>query len=320
MAGLYPAIEPDDAGLLDVGDGQLVYWETCGRPEGRPALVLHGGPGSGCTPRQRRLFDPERYRVILFDQRGCGRSSPHASEPDVDLSTNTTWRLVADIERLREHLGVDRWLVLGGSWGSALALAYAERHPDHATELVLWGASPERRVDLDRLFRGGLEPFFPQQWEQLIEALPPDDRDGDPVEAVHRLLFDPDPEVRRRAALAWCMWESATPDWPPTAGLDERYEDPRFALAFARLVTHYVRHDAWLDDGALLRDAGALAGIPGAIVNGRFDLQSPLGGAWALHRAWPLADLVIVEDAGHSYTHHGITAELVRATDRFARR
>jgi proline iminopeptidase len=318
VAGLYPAIEPDDTGLLDVGDGQLVYWETCGRPDGRPALVLHGGPGSGCTPRQRRLFDPNRYRVILFDQRGCGRSSPHASEPEADLSTNTTWHLVADIERLREHLGVDQWLVLGGSWGSVLALAYAERHPDRVTQLVLWGASPGRREDDDRLFRGGLEPYFPQQWEELIEALPASDRGGDPVEAVHRLLFDPDSEVRRRAALAWCTWESVTPDWPPTPGLDERYEDPSFALAFARLVTHYVRHDMWLDDGALLRDAGALAGIPGAIVNGRFDLQSPLGGAWALHRAWPLAELVIVEDAGHGYTHLGITEELVRATDRFA--
>jgi len=318
VTDLYPPIEPDARGMLDVGEGQLVYWESCGNPAGRPALVLHGGPGSGCTPRQRRLFDPDRYRVVLFDQRGCGRSSPHASEPGADLSTNTTWHLVADIERMREHLGVDRWLVLGGSWGSDLALAYAERYPDRVTELVLWGASPGRREDLDRLFRGGLEPFFPQQWEQLIEALPPNDRGGDPVDAVHRLLFDPDPEVRRSAATAWCMWESVTPDWPPTPGLDERYEDPRFALAFSRLVTHYVRHDLWLEDGALLRGAGALAGIPGVIVNGRFDLQSPLGGAWALHRAWPAADLVIVEDAGHGYTHHGITAELVRATDRFA--
>ena len=318
VPGLYPAIQPEHTGLLDVGDGQLVYWETCGRQDGRPALVLHGGPGSGCTPRQRRLFDPDRYRVILFDQRGCGRSAPHASEPDVDLSVNTTRHLVADIERVREHLGVDRWLVLGGSWGSALALAYAERHPDRVTELVLWGASPARRRDLDLLFRGGLSIFLPEQWERLLDALPAADREGDAVEAIHRLLFDEDPEVRRRAALAWCTWESATLDWPPTGGLDERYEDPVFALAFARLVTHYVRHDLWLEDGVLLRDAGGLAGIPGAIVNGRFDLQSPLGGAWAIHRAWPAAELVVVGDAGHAYDHPLITRELVRATDRFA--
>jgi proline iminopeptidase len=319
VAGLYPAIEPHDSGLLDVGDGQLVYWETCGNPDGRPALVLHGGPGSGCTPWQRRLFDPDRYRVVLFDQRGCGRSSPHAGEPDVDLSVNTTWHLVADIERLREHLGIERWLALGGSWGSDLALAYAERHPQRVSAIVLWGASPARRRDLDLLFRGGLSIFFPEQWERLLDALPAADRDGDAVEAIHRLLFDDDPEVRRLAALAWCTWESVTPDWPPTGGLDERYEDPRFALAFARLVTHYVRNDLWLEDGALLRDAGALAGIPGVIVNGRFDLQSPLGGAWALHRAWPRGELVIVEDAGHAASHPGVTAELVRATDRFAR-
>jgi proline iminopeptidase len=319
MSGLFPPIEADRHGMLDVGDGQLVYWETCGNPRGKPALVLHGGPGSGCTPWQRRWFDPDAYRVVLFDQRGCGRSTPHASEPGADLAANTTWHLVEDIERLRTALGIDRWLVLGGSWGSELALAYAERYPRRVTELVLWGASPGRRRDLDWLFRGGLSLLFPAQWEALLEALPAADRDGDPAEAMHRLLVDADPEVRQRAALAWCTWESVTPDWPPTPGLDERYQDPAFALAFARLVTHYVRHDLWLEDGALIRDAGALRGIPGVIVNGRFDLQSPLGAAWAIHRAWPSSDLVVVENAGHAASHPGITGELVRATDRFAR-
>ena len=317
MSGLYPEIEPFEHGMLEVGDGHSIYWEACGNPDGKPAVVLHGGPGSGRSTRMRRLFDPDAYRVILFDQRGCGRSTPHASEPDADLSTNTTWHLVADIERLREHLGLGRWLVFGGSWGSELALAYAERHPDRATELVLWGVPTAGRADFDWLFRGGLGRFLPEQWERLLDALPETDREGDPVEAFHRLLFDDDAEVRRRAALAWCTWESASPDWPPTEGLDSRFEDPAFALAFARLVTHYARHDAWLEDGQLLRDAGSLVSIPGAIVNGRFDLQAPLGGAWALHRVWPAAELVVVDEAGHAYDHPGITEALVSATDRF---
>jgi proline iminopeptidase len=315
MIGLYPEIEPFEHGMLEVGDGQSLYWETCGNPDGRPAVVLHGGPGSGRSTRMRRLFDPDAYRVVLFDQRGCGRSTPHASEPDADLSTNTTWHLVADFERLREHLGVDRWLVFGGSWGSDLALAYAERHPDRVTELVLWGVPTSGRADFDWLFRGGLGRFLPEQWERLLDALP--DRETDPVDAFHRLLFDPDAGVRRRAALAWCTWESASPDWPPSDGLDSRFEDPAFALAFARLVTHYAAHDAWLEDGQLLRDAGALAGIPGVIVNGRFDLQAPLGGAWALQRMWPAAELVVVDEAGHAYDHPDITEALVRATDGF---
>ncbi len=314
---LYPKIEPFEHGMLEVGDGHSIYWEACGNPDGKPAVVLHGGPGSGRSTRMRRLFDPVAYRVTLFDQRGCGRSTPHASEPDADLSTNTTPHLLADIERLREHLGVDRWLVFGGSWGSELALVYAERQPDRVTELVLWGVPTSGRADFDWLFRGGLGRFLPEQWERLLDALP--EREADPVEAFHRLLFDPDAEVRRRAALAWCTWESASPDWPPTDGLASRFEDPVFALAFARLVTHYAAHDAWLEDGQLLHEAGALAGIPGVIVNGRFDLQAPLGGAWALHRVWPDADLVVVDGAGHAYDHPGITEALVRATDRFAR-
>lgn len=300
-----------------MGDGNLVYWEVCGNPVGKPAIVLHGGPGSGCTPRQRWLFDPRGYRVVLFDQRNCGRSTPHASAPDTDLASNTTPNLVADIERLRQHLHVDRWLVFGGSWGSVLALAYAERHPDRVTEMVLWGVATGRRKEFDWLFRGGAAAFFPEQWERLRAAVPIAKQGSDLVEAYHELLHGPDPDLRRLAALEWCTWESATLSWPPTTGLDERFTDPAFAMAFARLVTHYVRHDAWPGDGDLLRGAGALADIPGVLVNGRFDLQAPLASAWQLHRVWSRSELV-VDDAGHALDHSGITEALSRATDRFA--
>lgn len=320
MTRIYPQIEPYDHGLLVVGDGHLLYWETCGNPHGKPALVLHGGPGSGCSPWHRRLFDPAAYRFVLFDQRGCGRSTPHASAPDADLATNTTQHLIADIELLREHLDVDRWLVLGGSWGSTLALAYAEQHLDRVTELVLFGVTTGRHSEFDWTFRGGLAVFFPEQWDRLRAGAPADARDGDIVEAYSRLLHDPDPTVRKRAAEAWCTWESATPDWPPTTGLARRFTDPAYALAFARIVTHYVRHNAWLEDGILLRGADALAGIPGILVNGRFDVQAPIANAWALKRVWPRAELVIVDDAGHAADSPAITRELVRATDRFVSR
>jgi proline iminopeptidase len=318
VTDLYPEIEPYDHGLLDAGDGNLVYWETCGNPRGKPAVVLHGGPGSGCTDWHRRLFDPAAYRVVLFDQRGCGRSTPHASDPDVDLASNTTWSLVADIELLRRHLGIDRWLVAGGSWGSTLALAYAERHPDRVTEMILFGVTTGRRAELDWLFRDGLGVLFPEQWERRRVAAGAAESDGDIVEAYHRLLHDPDSAVRAQAALEWCIWESATPAWPPTSGLMTRFEDPRFRLGFARLVTHYVRHDMWLEDACLLRDADTLTEIPGILVHGRFDLQAPIANAWELKRAWPRAELIVVDDAGHVASHAGITRELIRATDRFA--
>lgn len=318
MTGLNPEIEPYEHGMLEVGDGNLVYWETCGNPRGKPAVVLHGGPGSGCVSWHRRLFDPRAYRVVLFDQRNCGRSTPHASAPDTDLASNTTSNLIADVELLRQRLGVDRWLVFGGSWGSTLALVYAEKYPDRVTEMILFGVTTGRRKEFDWLFRGGVAVFFPQEWERLCTNLPVDDRHGDVVEAYHRLLHDPDPAARRRAAREWCMWESATPAWPPTHGLAPRFTDPTFAMAFARLVTHYVRHNAWLEDGRLLRDAELLAGIPGILLNGRFDFQAPVGNAWELKRAWPRAELVVVEDAGHSPDNAGITRALIRACDRFA--
>ncbi len=320
MNGLYPEIEPDHRGALDVGDGQRVYWETSGNPEGKPAVVVHGGPGSGCTAWHRRLFDPSAFRLVLFDQRGCGRSTPHASEPDIDLSTNTTQHLVADMECVRGHLGVDRWLVWGGSWGSTLGLAYAEAHPDRVTEMVLWGITTGRRAEADWWFRGGVAPLFPAQWESLCEGVPPAEREGDIVAAYARLLRDPDAAVRRRAAIAWCSWESATLGWPPESHLDSRYEDPAFALAFSRLVTHYVGHDDFLEDGVLLREAATLAEIPGTLVQGRFDLMAPIANAWELAKAWPRAELVVATGAGHAPDEPALTRELIRATDRAAAR
>ncbi|HKV44935.1 MAG TPA: prolyl aminopeptidase [bacterium] len=318
MTDLYPEIEPYDRGMLEVDDGNLVYWETCGSPGGKPTVVLHGGPGSGCTDWHRRLFEPNVYRIVLFDQRGCGRSTPHASAPDTDLANNTTLNLTADIERLRQHLEIDRWLVLGGSWGSTLALAYSERYPDRVTEMILSGVTTGRRKEFDWWFRGGAAVLLPAQWERLRAAVPVGERDGDIVEAYHRLLHDPDPAVRERAAVEWCTWESATPAWPPAPRLSPRFTDPAFAMAFARLVTHYVRHNAWLEEGRLLLGAASLAGISGILVHGRFDLQAPIAWAWDLKRAWPRAELMVVDNAAHAADNPGITQALVRATDRFA--
>jgi proline iminopeptidase len=312
MPQLYPEVEPYDHGTLDVGGGNVIYWESCGNPAGKPALVLHGGPGSGCSPWFRRLFDPRAYRIVLFDQRNCGRSRPHAAEATTDLGANTTQHLVQDIELLRGHLDVERWLVIGGSWGSALSLAYAEAHPDRVTELVLFGVTTGRRSEVDWLFRGGVARFFPEQWARLAQGR----RDDEVVEAYSRLLDDLDPEVRRRAAFEWCRFESATPHWPPHEGLDRRFQNPAYALAFARIVTHFVLHHLFLEDGVLLRNAGSLAKIPGVLINGRFDFQSPISNAWAMHQAWRGSQLVIVDEAGHSADAR-IGGEIVRATDRF---
>jgi len=318
--GLFPEIEPHDRGALAVGDGNAMYWEVCGNPAGKPVVVLHGGPGSGCSPWHRRLFDPDVYRVVLFDQRGCGRSTPHASNPRTGLATNTTVHLLADIELLRERLKIARWMVAGGSWGSTLALAYAEAHPERVTGMLLWGVTTGRREEFDWLFRGGVARFFPGPWERLREAVPPGAEGGELVEVYLRLLNDADSAVRQRAAFEWCMWESATPAWPPVHGLAPRFRDPVFAMAFARIVTHYVSHNAWLEDGSLLRGAASLAGVPCVLVNGRFDFQAPIANAWALERAWPGAELVVVEDAGHAATEPALTAELVSAADRLASR
>jgi proline iminopeptidase len=232
MMEMYPAIEPYASGLLAVGDGQRIYWESCGISAGKPAVVLHGGPGSGCTPWLRRFFDPSAYRLTLFDQRNCGRSAPHAGDPETSLAQNTTDHLIADIERLRQFLRIERWLVFGGSWGSTLALAYAERYPARVTEMILFGVTTGRHEEMDWLFRGGVARFFPEQWERLRAGAPEAVGDSDVVAAYARRLNDPDPLIRTRAAKDWCLWESATPAWPPTQGLAKRFTDPRYALTF----------------------------------------------------------------------------------------
>jgi proline iminopeptidase len=256
---------------------------------------------------------------VLFDQRNCGRSTPGAAAIDTVLSNNTTANLVGDIERLRQHLGIERWLVLGGSWGSTLGLAYAEAHPQRVSQMVLFGVTTGRHSEVDWLFRGGASLFFPEEWKRLCATCPPDATEGDVVKAYYGQLNDPDIAVRQRAADAWCLWESATPCWPPRAGLAPRFTDPAYALTYARIVTHYVQHNLWLEDGVLLRNAGALAGIPGILINGRCDFQAPLANASALRSVWPRAELIVVDDAGHAAADPGIAAEIVRATQQFAR-
>ncbi|MGI8683690.1 MAG: prolyl aminopeptidase [Acidimicrobiales bacterium] len=316
MTGLYPDIEPHDSGMLEVGDGNLVYWEACGNPAGKAAVVLHGGPGAGCTTRHRRLFDPERYRIVLLDQRGCGRSLPHAADIATDLATNTTPHLVADLEALRSHLGVDRWLVHGASWGSTLALAYAQAHPACVTEIVLAAVTMTRPGEIAWLYHGAGR-FFPEAWERFRAGAGDLAGDGDLVTAYHRLLADPDPTVRVAAAEDWCAWEDAVLGEPAPARPHPPWDDPRFRMAFARLVTHYFHHRAWLDDGQLLRHAGRLSAIPGRLVHGRLDISAPLVTAWELARAWPGCELTVL-DAGHALTGPGMSETVVAATDRFA--
>ena len=315
MPRRYPSIEPHEHGMLDAGDGQRLYWEVCGNPAGKPAVVLHGGPGSGCSPEMRSLFDPARYRIVLFDQRGAGRSRPHASDPAADLAVNTTHHLVADIERLREHLAVTRWLVYGRSWGSTLALAYAERFPHRVSEVVLAAVGMTRRAEVQWLCRG-VGAFFPAAWEAFRSALPAADRDGDLAAAYARLLADPDPGVHHRAARAWCDWEEAIVSAESGGRPNPRYDDPRFRLGFARVVTHYFSHAAWLADDELLAGAGRLAGIPGVLIHGQLDVSGPPRTAWLLARAWPGSELVIVPAAGH--TSDALGDRVVVATDAFA--
>jgi proline iminopeptidase len=313
----YPPIEPYAHGLLDVGDGNTIYWECCGNFEGMPALVVHGGPGAGCTPGQRRTFDPARYRTILFDQRGCGRSRPHASDPAVEMRHNTTEHLLRDMERLREHLHVDKWLLCGGSWGVTLALAYAERHRERVSALVLLSVTSTRRSEIEWLY-GGVSRFFPEAYERFREGA--GNPDGDIVAAYASLMEHPDRAVRERAAADWCAWEDAVISLESNGRpgvYSARVDDAR--LAFVRICAHYFAHAAWLEEGALIRDAGRLAGIPGVLLHGRNDLGGPVITAWELARAWPGAELTVIEDSGHTGSA-AMERELLRAADRFADR
>lgn len=313
MRTLYPEIEPFDSGHLDVGDGHRVYWERVGRAGGKPAIFLHGGPGGGCSPESRRLFDPERYDVLLFDQRGCGRSVPHAS-----LDANTTWHLVADIERLRVMMGVERWLVLGGSWGATLALAYAQHHPQHVSELIVRGVFTLRKCEVDWLYQSGADRFFPDKWERFVAPVDPARR-GNLVSAYRDLLTSSDLAVRTAAAHAWSVWEGEISRLLPNPGLVASYGETEFALAFARLENHYMLHGGWLEAGQLLRDATRLSGIPGVIVQGRYDMVCYPETAWKLHQVWKDSRLEIVEAAGHSGDEPGIRDAVIRAADMFAR-
>jgi proline iminopeptidase len=315
LRDLYPSIEPYDTGTLDVGDGNHIYWEACGNPHGAPAVALHGGPGSGCVPGMRRPFNPDAYRVILFDQRGCGRSTPHAGNPDVDLSTNTTDHLIADIELLREYLGVDRWVVVGWSWGTTLALAYAQTHPDRVTAMVLTAVTTTSPSDVAWITRD-VGRLFPESWARFRDALADADRDGSIVDGYVRLLIDPDPQIRSKAARDWCDWEQSHVNLGPEPRPNPRYADPAFRMCFARLVTHYWGHAAWRAEGELLAGVDRIAHIPAVLIHGRLDLSCPPDIAWKLAKAWPAADLHIVHDAGHS-AGGAISSHVIDALDRF---
>ena len=319
MRQLYPALGPNRHGMLDVGDGQSIYWEECGNPIGKPVVFLHGGPGAGCSPVHRQLFDPAQYRVVLLDQRNCGRSKPHASDPAVDLSTNTTWHLVEDLEQLREHLSIDRWQVFGGSWGSALALAYAQTHPARVTELVLRGIFTLRTSEIDWFYEGGAANLLPDLWEKYIKPLPEQSQQrGKYVETFSRLLAHRDPSVHLPAAVAWATWEAASVTLLPRTDLIERYADPTYALALARIENHYFTHGGWFNDAQLIRDAVSLSEIPTVIVQGRYDLCTPAVTAWDLHRALPSATFHMIDDAGHAFDEPGILDALIATTDRLA--
>ena len=309
---LYPPIEPYASGHLDVGDGHALYWELCGTPGAKPAVFLHGGPGAGFGPDHRRAFDPARYQVLLFDQRGCGRSTPYAS-----LEANTTWHLVADVERLRRLAGVDRWLVFGGSWGSTLALAYAQTHPERVSELVLRGIFGCRREEIGWYYQEGASWLFPDLWEGFVAPIPPEER-HDLVAAYRRRLTSDDAAVRLEAALAWSLWEGRTITLLPSQANADSFGRDEYALAFARIENHFFTHDAWLEPDQLIRDARRMAHIPGVIVQGRYDMATPMRTAWDLHRAWPEARFELVPDAGHAWDEPGIQRLLVDATDRFA--
>ena len=313
MRSLYPEIAPYQTGTLSVDGRHTLYWEQCGNPAGKPVVLLHGGPGAGCNAKMRRFHDPAKYRIVLFDQRGAGRSTPHA-----DLVDNTTWNLVADIEQLRELLGIERWQVFGGSWGATLALAYAETHPQRVTELVLRGIFMLRRWELEWFYQEGASRLFPEAWEHYLSAIPEGERD-DLISAFHRRLTSEDEPTRLAAAKAWSIWEGGTSYLHIDTNYTTTHGDPHFALPFARIENHYFVNKGFFEaDDQLLRDVHRIQDIPGVIVHGRYDVVCPVQSAWELHRAWPKSELRISAASGHS----GFEAEnidaLVAATDRFA--
>ena len=308
---LYPQTEPFRRFQLPVGDGHELYVEICGNPEGLPAIVLHGGPGAGCSPFMRRFFDPKRYMTVLFDQRGAGKSTPAAS-----LDANTTWHLVADIERIREHLGIDRWLVFGGSWGSTLGLLYAQTHPERVRALVLRGIFTMRQAELDWFYGGGAGRFFPEAWEELVSPIPDAER-GDLIGAYYRRLTEGDEARQLRFARPWVRWEAATAVLRPPRGSPPVHGG--YALSFARIEAHFFQHKGWLKrDDQILAEMNRIAEIPGAIVQGRYDVICPPATAYRLAAAWPASDLAMIDDAGHALSEPGITSALIEATDRFA--
>jgi proline iminopeptidase len=311
---LYPAIEPHRSGLLPVSDLHSIYYEVSGNPDGVPVVFLHGGPGGGTEPRMRRFFDPMHYRIVLLDQRGCGKSVPHAS-----LTENTTWHLVADIERLREHLGIARWHVFGGSWGSTLGLAYAQKHPDRVISMVLRGIFTFAQDEMDWFYRAGTHALFPDAWARFVAAIPEAER-GDLVGAYHRRLTGDDRRAREAAARAWSTWECSVANLRPDPDLIAHCNDTTFTMAFARIECHYFVNGGFLEHPRQLIDGVAsIRHIPATIVHGRYDVICPLRNAWRLHRAWPEAQLVIVDAAGHSAHDPGIAGALVHATDAHRR-
>jgi proline iminopeptidase len=307
---LFPPIEPYTTGFLEA-DGHRIYWEACGNPAGTPAVFLHGGPGGGCSNEVRRLFDPARYNVLLFDQRGCGRSTPHAS-----LENNTTWHLVADIEKLRALMGAEKWLVFGGSWGSTLALAYAQTHPDHVSAIILRGIFTLRRAELLWFYQEGANWLFPDKWEGFLAPIPPEER-GDLMAAYHKRLTGADRAAQIQAARAWSLWEHETITLLHNETYAAQAADDDYALAFARIENHYFANTGFFDEGQLIRDAYKLRAIPAVIVQGRYDVCTPARTAWDLHRAWPEAEFHMVPDAGHAWSEPGIRAALLTALDRF---
>lgn len=311
-AYLYPHVDPFDHRMLDVGDGHRIYVEQCGNPDGQPVLVLHGGPGGGTSPAMRRFFDPSTYRIILFDQRGCGRSEPHAS-----VEANTTWHLVGDIERVRRTLGIEQWIIFGGSWGATLALIYAQTHPDRAMHLVLRGIFLMTAAELDWFYGGGAGAFWPDLWQRFAGMVPQDER-GDLVAAYHKRLFSGDPSEETRFARAWTGWENALASIESEGLSGDAPSD--YARAFARLENHYFVNRGFLDaDGQILRNMPKIAHVPGTIVQGRFDMICPPVSAWSLAQCWRRAELRMVPVAGHALSEPGISAELVRVMDALRR-